>query len=41
MFRLQILWLQAGSFCDSSQHVGADFLVVVKGEDEVRPAIAG
>ena len=32
---------QACSFCDASKHPRPDFLAVVEGEDEVRPAVAG
>lgn len=35
--RLQILWLQAGAFGNSGEHLRPDFLVVVECEYEVGP----
>ena len=34
---LKVIWLDARSFGDSSQHAGANLVVVMEGEDEVRP----
>ena len=41
LWRLQVLGCKAGPSSNSSQHPRSDFIVVVKGEYEVRPAVAG
>jgi hypothetical protein len=38
--RSQILGTQAGALGDAGEHLGADFIAVVKREDEVRPTRA-
>jgi len=39
--KLEILRAEAGAACDSREHARPQFLVIVKREDEVWPALAG
>ena len=38
MWLLEISWRDAGALGDARQHLGPEFLVIVKSEDDVRPA---
>ncbi len=36
----EVVRFQTGPLCDSGEHLGTDFFVIVKRENEVRPAVA-